>query len=74
MKKTKKKAYTFLISEDLDRGLKALKDRDGIPESETIRRALAEHLERKRVMWRDTTQRTPSRRIGLPKSETLNRE
>ena len=40
-----KKAYTFRIDPNLDAGLKALKRRDGIPEGETIRRALAQYLE-----------------------------
>lgn len=41
----KMKPYSFLISDDLDAGLKALKERDGVPESETIRRALRKYLE-----------------------------
>lgn len=42
-----KRPYTFHIDPDLDAGLKTLKARDGTPEGETIRRALAEYLERK---------------------------
>jgi len=34
----------FFISEDLDAGLKALKEQHGTPEAETIRRALAAYL------------------------------
>lgn len=41
--------FAFFITPELAAGLKALKERDGIPESETIRRALAEYLERKGV-------------------------
>ena len=39
-----KKQYGFLIDPELARGLKLLKERDGVPESETIRRALTEYL------------------------------
>jgi predicted transcriptional regulator len=44
------KAYTFQLSDDLNAGLKALKERDGISEGEAIRRAIAEFLERKGVI------------------------
>lgn len=74
MSRPRKKAYTFLISEELDQGLKALKERDGTPESETIRRALADYLERKGVKPKARPQLVqqrsgPSRRIGLPKTD-----
>jgi len=36
--------YTFFIDPDLLAGLKALKARDGMPESETVRRAIAAFL------------------------------
>jgi hypothetical protein len=36
-----KKRYTFFITDELDAGLKALKERDGMPEAEAVRRALA---------------------------------
>ena len=45
-----KKAYTFLIDPELLEALKALKDRDAAPESETIRRALREYLKKKGVL------------------------
>jgi metal-responsive CopG/Arc/MetJ family transcriptional regulator len=51
-----KKAYTFLIDPELLEALKALKDRDAAPESETIRRALREYLTKRGVL------RTPARR------------
>lgn len=38
--KPTKKMYSLRLDPDLDRLLKALKERDGIPESEQIRRAL----------------------------------
>ena len=47
---TPKRLYTFAIDPDLDAGLKALKVRDGIAESETIRRALRQWLESKGVI------------------------
>ena len=41
--------YSFRISPELKRGLETLKARDGISESEAIRRALAEFLTRRKV-------------------------
>ena len=41
--------YTFFIDEDQRQALAAIKERDGIPESETIRRALKAWLEQKGV-------------------------
>ena len=46
---TPRKLYRFFIDEELDAGLKALKKRDGMPEAEAIRRALAEFLTKKRI-------------------------
>ena len=40
---------SFYISEDLQRGLEALKARDGMPASEAIRRAIAAFLEEKGI-------------------------
>jgi Ribbon-helix-helix protein, copG family len=39
--------YNFRIDEELDAALKALKARDGLPESEAIRRALRDYLTRR---------------------------
>jgi hypothetical protein len=39
----------FYLDSELLSGLKALKARVGIPESEAVRRAVAEYLERQRV-------------------------
>ncbi len=47
---TTRKLYNFLIDADLAEGLKALKARDGAPESETVRRALREYLQRQGIM------------------------
>jgi hypothetical protein len=44
-----KKAYTFLIEPELERGLKALKVRDGIAEAEAIRRAILQFLREKGI-------------------------
>ena len=41
--------YTFFIDPDLLAGLKALKARDGMPESETVRRAIAAFLATKKI-------------------------
>ena len=46
---TLKKSYHFMIDPELDKGLKALKRRDGASEGESIRRALAAYLKRKGV-------------------------
>ena len=52
-----KKRYTFLIDEDLAGALKALKARDGAPEGEIIRRALADYLRGKGVFNGDKAAR-----------------
>jgi hypothetical protein len=45
-----KKRYTFFITDELDQGLKALKQRDGMPEAEALRRGLAAFLIEKGVL------------------------
>jgi hypothetical protein len=45
-----RKLYNFLIDPDLAEGLKAVKTRDGISESEQVRRAIRDWLSRKGVM------------------------
>jgi hypothetical protein len=59
---TPKRLYNFRIDPDLDAGLKAVKDRDGIPESEQIRRALREWLERRGVIEKADRKRVTSRK------------
>ena len=44
---TPRKLYNFYIDPDLAEGLKRAKQRDGIPESEAVRRAVREWLQRK---------------------------
>ncbi len=50
---TPRKLYTFYIDPELAEGLKALKERTGAPESESIRRALAEYLRKHGVIKAD---------------------
>ena len=45
-----RKLYNFYIDPGLAAGLKVVKARDGVPEGESIRRALAEYLEKKGAM------------------------
>jgi hypothetical protein len=40
---------SFYIGEDLQRGLEALKERDGMPAAEAIRRAIAAFLEERGI-------------------------
>jgi hypothetical protein len=46
---TPKARYNFMIDEDQREGLRAVKERDGISESEQIRRAIDNWLESKNV-------------------------
>jgi len=57
----RKRTSVFLDPELLD-GLKALKARDGTPEAEAIRRALAEYLERRGVSGQKAERKRPSTR------------
>jgi hypothetical protein len=50
---TPRRLYNFRIDPELEDGLKAVKERDGISESEQIRRALLEWLKKKGVMKSD---------------------
>ena len=45
-----RKLYNFYIDPDLAAGLKVVKARDGVPEGESIRRAVREYLEKKGAM------------------------
>lgn len=42
-----RRLYSFYIDDDLHTALKALKARDGIPESEAVRRGLRAYLEKR---------------------------
>ena len=47
---TPRNRYTFFIDDDQRLALKAIKERDGIPESEQIRRAVKAWIEQKGVI------------------------
>jgi len=55
-----RKLYNFYIEPELAAGLKTIKARDGVPEAESIRRALAEYLTKKGAM--KSTRRQASKR------------
>jgi hypothetical protein len=44
-----RKRYSFFIDDENAAGLKALKERDGIPESEAVRRAITKFLAARRI-------------------------
>jgi hypothetical protein len=44
------KRLNFFLSTELRGALRRLRERDGVPDSETIRRALADYLTRKGVL------------------------
>jgi hypothetical protein len=56
-----RKLYNFMIDHDLAKALKVLKERDGVAESESVRRALREYLQQKRVMKTDRARTGPRR-------------
>lgn len=71
---TPRKRYSFFIDEDLDAGLKALKERDGTPEAEAVRRAIAEFLKRRGITIGKTPRpcaqtrgRSPKRKPSIKK-------
>jgi Arc/MetJ-type ribon-helix-helix transcriptional regulator len=70
---TERRVMTFRIDSDLVDGLQRLFERDGISQSESIRRALRMWLDSKDVgPGRSSAQRNAARRtrkIGLPHSQ-----
>jgi hypothetical protein len=60
---TPRKKYSFWIDDDQADGLKVVKERDGVLESEQIRRAINDWLEKKGVRGRTERPRaaTPKR-------------
>ena len=52
----------FFISDELDAGLKALKQEHGTPEAESIRRAITAYLKDKGVLKRGKPKRKTRRR------------
>jgi hypothetical protein len=59
---TPRRKYSFYIDDDQADGLKAVKERDGVLESEQIRRAINRWLEEKGV--RKTAKPTRTKRAG----------
>ena len=57
-----RRLYTFRIDPDLDAGFKLVKDKDGIAESEQIRRAVREWLERRGVITKTERRRVVTRK------------
>jgi hypothetical protein len=55
---TPKKLYTFAIDPDLAEALKKVKTKDGIGESEQIRRALRARFQRRGVMKKSERKRS----------------
>jgi Arc/MetJ-type ribon-helix-helix transcriptional regulator len=52
MQKRNRPISTFTLDQDLIDGLDALRDRDGVSASETVRRAVRAWLESKRILKR----------------------
>jgi len=59
---TRRRLFNFAIDDDLAAGLKEVKERDGISESEQARRALRAWLESKGVMKKAERKRVAPRR------------
>jgi hypothetical protein len=59
---TPRKKYSFWIDDDQAEGLKVIKERDGVLESEQIRRALNKWLKEKGVKRADRRRVSPRRR------------
>ena len=64
LRRMTRKLCNFLIDADLAHGLKAVKERDGIAESEQIRRALRNYLKDKGVLTTVAGTRTRVRKAG----------
>ena len=54
--------FNFWLDEEQREGLRVVKQRDGVPESEQVRRAIAEWLERKGVIEKAERKRAATRR------------
>ena len=59
---TARKRYSFWIDDAQAKGLKAVKERDGVLESEQIRRALNDWLEKRRVRRKTERPRAVTRK------------
>jgi Ribbon-helix-helix protein, copG family len=51
---TRRRIFTFAIDDDLAAGMKALKERDGVSESEQARRAIRAFLEQRDIVLSST--------------------
>lgn len=58
----------MFLDENLKAGLRALKDRDGVPAAEAVRRAVAEYLE-KRGIRTEAVRSAPRRAQALGKAQ-----
>jgi len=59
---TPRARYTFFIDSEQREGLRQIKERDGIPESEQIRRAVTEWLAKKGVNVKAQSKRAETRK------------
>ncbi len=59
---TPRKRYSFWIDDEQAEGLKVVKERDGVLESEQIRRAINDWLEKKGVKAKAAPRRALTRR------------
>ena len=62
MSPRRRKLYSFWINPEQAVGLKAIKTRDGVPESEQIRRAIDRWLEEKQIDSKAAPRRARTRR------------
>jgi hypothetical protein len=60
---TPRKKYSFWIDDDQADGLKVVKERDGVLESEQIRRAINNWLEKKGVRGKANRKRASTRKL-----------
>ena len=54
--------YAFYIDPELAEGLKILKEKTGAPESESVRRAIAEYLRKLGIIKTERPRRRPRKR------------
>lgn len=66
---TPRKRYSFWIDDEQAAGLKIIKDRDGVPESEQIRRAITDWLEKKGVKIKTERPRAVTRKRSSQSGE-----
>ena len=59
---TPRRKYSFYIEDEQAEALKAIKERDGVLESEQIRRALNDWIEKRRVIEKPAHRRAATRR------------